>query len=904
MRCRSARILITQQLRETPAPEASAALSRHLARCSRCRAEQVELRALAAQLDAGPPAPVPPPAPVAARGWTERLLQSSPRPPVVRQTPLPWPRWAPFTAATGLLFALLIAHSLRPAHRPHGAARERGSRIASLGASDLPVRRRESGGGSKFFDAKTRTEPGEGPQGIPSDLYARAYSAKTAPSPPSRSRVQDDRDGRPDDLAAPNDDPLGEDQRWTSLPIDQWQKIEARVRAVVRVRDDFVTLPFPRLASLSDRAITQAVESYKREAAIVDPRLSREVTCAFKATALSDVCDQLRAETGIQLTAGPSVADEKVTVFCEKLPLREVMRQLSRPFGYTWLRSKREGGDYRYELVQDLRSQLLEEELRNRDRNAALLALEREIDRYQPYLSLSPDEARARATAAAPEEKKLLEKLARYGWGPIQMYFRLSPPELAALRAGQKLVFSADPKPGQQPLPADLARGVLQSVPDRRLIKEGDHYSSSFSFTKDPAFATALPPTAVPEARAYVDLSIGESELGQFTLGGGSGFSIAGTKMFTAGSSGPYAVGMSPAVIKPDNRAAHVRLAGDPSLRRRISVQPQASSGDTRTKTSGAPLKPAADRPPPTAENKVTSADVLEALHQATRLPIVADYYTHLYPAEAVSGQDQSLFDLLNQLADAMRLRWHKEAGTREAGAWLQFRSASYYNDRLKEVPNRLLARWAASRRAGTRLRVGSLTLDDLIEIAQLSDPQLDAASMAEGARELWGLEEWDLARGGIPRRHLRFLAMFTPAQRQLANSPGGLAFTQMSLAQQQQFISLAFAYGPQPPDVRLEDLAGANLQVRYSLPGGYECGAAEGQQHPAEELSVLWAPTREAALQAARRLDPQVAPAQIVPSERALTFLYTRGDPKTRRQAVAVRATMSPPAFPGVSIW
>src|SRR4029079_17921420 len=134
------------------------------------------------------------------------------------------------------------------------------------------------------------------------------------------------------------------------MPRDEWEKIEARMRRVVRVRDDFVTIPFPRIASVSDRAITQAVDSYKREAAIVDPRLSHEVTCAFKATALSDLCEPLRTETGIQLSAGPSVADEKVTLFCEKLPLREVMRQLSRPFGYTWLRSKKEGGDYQYEL--------------------------------------------------------------------------------------------------------------------------------------------------------------------------------------------------------------------------------------------------------------------------------------------------------------------------------------------------------------------------------------------------------------------------------------------------------------------------------------------------------------------------------------------------------------------------
>src|SRR6266705_1499946 len=47
---------------------------------------------------------------------------------------------------------------------------------------------------------------------------------------------------------------------------------------------------------------------------------------------------------------------------------------------------------------------------------------------------------------------------------------------------------------------------------------------------------------------------------------------------------------------------------------------------------------------------------------------------------------------------------------------------------------NRVLARWSTSRR-----QHGTLTLDDLIEIAQLSDAQLDPESMAEGARVCWG---------------------------------------------------------------------------------------------------------------------------------------------------------------------
>src|SRR5262249_26222955 len=160
-----------------------------------------------------------------------------------------------------------------------------------------------------------------------------------------------------------------------------------------------------------------------------------------KGTALSDLCEKLKSDSGIQVTAGPSVADEKVTLFCAKLPLREVMRQLSRPFGYTWLRSGKLG-EYKYELVQDLRSQLLEEELRNRDRNEALLALEKDLEQYRPFLDLSPDEALARAKTASPAEKPILEELAGKAWGPLHMYFRLSSQELAALRAGQEVRFS------------------------------------------------------------------------------------------------------------------------------------------------------------------------------------------------------------------------------------------------------------------------------------------------------------------------------------------------------------------------------------------------------------------------------------------------------------------------------
>jgi hypothetical protein len=694
--------------------------------------------------------------------------------------------------------------------------------------------------------------------------------------------------------SSPNHEPRTAMRQWASLAGDQCEKIEAVVRRNVPVRDDFVQIPFPRLADLSGRQIAAAVESYKREAAIVDARLSREVTLQQKATALSDLCERLRADTGIQLGAGSSVAEEKVTLFCEKVPLRDVMRQLSRPFGYAWLRSGAGGGgEYRYELVQDLRSQLLEEELRNRDRNAALLALESEIGRYRPYLGLSPDEALARSKTAAPAEKKLIEKLAGAGWGPIQMYFRLSNRNLAELRAGRTLRFSGAPDPGEQSLAPELARGVLQSYRDWRVRQVPG--AESF-YRVDPTHPEDPPLAAIPELRASITLTMTQSELGEFTLDGSSTvFFPKGFGAMTLGT-GPYASGRSPAVLKPDNRAANLKLAGDPMLRRRVLVQPQASCGVNLSPQppprngEGEPVSTTAASPKPRLPSpfrggaggevnpKVTTADVLEVLHQATGLPIVADYYTRLYKPSVVSVRNLALFEALNQLADAMRLRWTRE------GNWLQLRSASFYDDRLKEVPNRLLARWSAARR-----QQGMLTLDDLLEIAHLSEAQLDASEMAEGARDCFGLTEWDLARHPRLRPHLRYLATFTPDQRRIAMSTDGLPFTRMSLAQQQQFIAFALRSEPLSP----QELQGAALRVDYSQPGGFQWGDPGISFTPAPWVVLIepgregrWLPrpslrgrTRDAVMQAVLRLDPTIRERAML----ALQLRRARPEPEAR---------------------
>jgi hypothetical protein len=718
--------------------------------------------------------------------------------------------------------------------------------------------------------------------------------------------------------------------RWATRSADAWEAFETRVRGSVPVRDDFVTIPFPRLASTSDRQIAEAVASYEREAAVVDVRLTREVTLQQKATALSDLCERLRSDTGIQLAAGRSVADEKVTLFCDKMPLRDVMRQLSRPFGYTWIRSGQQG-EYHYELMQDLRSQLLEEELRNRDRNEALLALEKAIERYRPYLQLSPDEALARAETARPADRELLRLLGGVGWGPIQMYFRLSPQDLAALRSGQSLSYSTPQKAGQQLLPQDLRQGVLQSQRTWRVARGED--GTLVRGTQDLNDPKAIPLTAAPDVGAMVVVTLEQTEPGRFVLSGRSGHFTPPHPSTGRGHvlrlpTGDIAVGQRRAARGDSRDGTGLASPRDSALRTRITFQPQPSCGrdlspqppprsgegesptlplgggrSTPGRRVGRPTpaagipprwRPDVDRPAlggaggeVSLESRVTSADVLEALHRATGLPIVSDYYTRLYKPEEVSARGQVLAELLDRLADTMRVRWNKE------GRWLQLRSATYYYDRLKEVPNRLLARWAAARR-----RQGSLSLEDLVEIAQLPDAQLDGAEMADGTKECFGLAEWELLRDGTLRSHVRFLGEFTPQQRQEAMTPAGLPFARMSLSQQQGFLSRTLNTHPDDtkPLQSLDELAGAALRVQYTQAGGFQwqrpdwLGKARwirelepGPQGHRVLMPPIWERTREAALQAVRRILPQVEPSEIYPTELDLVILYFPGTANTR---------------------
>jgi hypothetical protein len=478
------------------------------------------------------------------------------------------------------------------------------------------------------------------------------------------------------------------------------------------------------------------------------------------------------------------------------------------------------------------------------------------MERYRPYLALSPDEALARLESAEPSERQQLRFLAGHGWGPIQIYFRLPPDLFARLRAGERLLFSQAPGPDEHLLPPDLVAGIFQSRRDRRVVD----YGNRLDFTSDLTDPRGRELATVPEVRAWCTLHIQQNEPGHYIFNGDDGCFIAATGDGFLNSDEPYAAARSPVVLKPDNAVANSRWQREPALAARVSIRPTTEASDAA---------------------KVGTDDLLEAIHRASGMPVVGDHFTRLYPAAALLALNDSLFEGVNQLGDATRMRWDRDEG------WLQFRTTSFFHDRLREVPNHCLRRWSEKRR-----EQGMLRLDDLVEIAGLTDAQLGAAEMAEGARERFGLLEWDIARDHMMRVHLRFLAGFSPEERQEMLTAAGLLFTRMSLGQQQQFLS--FLFGPRSAGIRsLAELEGATLRVDYVQPGCYEWQAPGPMWfgwivpgEPGRRTMVLPARGRtlEEALQAARARDPRVL--------RAMWSVAHRLDPRIVEAEFAPQAS------------
>lgn len=587
----------------------------------------------------------------------------------------------------------------------------------------------------------------------------------------------------------------------TNAPPAKTRELQARLAQLMegaRTGDTFVTVPIPAIAGRGTGAGRAALTAYQQQAAVIDTRLARRVRLSVKDTPLSAFCQRLTDETGIAIATDARTADENVTLYCNPRPLRDILRQISAHFGFQWLREGEEGA-YRYQLTRSVRSQLLEEELRNQDQDEALIALDQAMEKYRKFRGLNTSQLREAVKTAKGEAATMLFPLTYGGWVPANLYFGLSPDDLQTLRGGEPIKFSMSPQSGERPLPPTLTPEILGAFDDTQITPEGTLRSHDVP-------AGSLPISAGKDIAITSELRLDRSQLGEFTLKGDVFMHVTAPNGARDGIGHGITLAQvtSPAVAGPRNAEANAKRAQNPDLQTRVTIEPQASC---KLKYQGevADVEGIGQG----AGDQVTIGDVLEAIFKATKKDVIGDAYTRLYAPGKMTERNVTLFDALNRLGDRMRERWTKEEG------WLKFRSASWFYDRPKEVPQRHLKRWAASRREH-----GALTLDDLTEITQLTNTQLDALTSFQGALARYDLQEWNFARSENLREHWRMLAQVPVEMRRDVETTKGLQCDRLPLALQKRFIALALH--DKTTEARPGDRQVAHASLRIEYPAGH----------------------------------------------------------------------------------
>ncbi len=178
--------------------------------------------------------------------------------------------------------------------------------------------------------------------------------------------------------------------------------------------------------------------------------------------------------------------------------------------------------------------------------------------------------------------------------------------------------------------------------------------------------------------------------------------------------------------------------------------------------------------------------DILRCVAEESGLSIISDYFTGAFPRLSEGARvPMPLWRLLYVLGED---DLHGDAYLwKKAGDCLVFHHRDWYKRAQSEMPESVLSDY------GARLQAqGELTIDDLAELAVL----LDAKGLA-----VWGFPR-DLRSAGIHaaspdnRWGLLLYASLSPEQREMLQTPQGLSFSDMTIAQQRQVLDRAEQYG------------------------------------------------------------------------------------------------------------
>lgn len=527
-----------------------------------------------------------------------------------------------------------------------------------------------------------------------------------------------------------------------------------------------------------------------------DSRLVRKIDMGVKNVAFSDLCHDLTAKTSIAFSADASVADDKITLYCTNRPLDDVLRQIAEQFDFEWQRDG-PASEFRYRLSQSAEARQNEALERLKEDSAGLALMDREMQQYRPYLGLTIDRLDAMRSAAVGAEKDRIRVFRYREMAPANLYAGLSAEARAALAQGATLRFGSRGG-GESALPAIVEQYLIDlfnsnttvSFENGRNVSDGRRQSIRTS----------------PDTNWLATLSLVHDRTGRYAFKGRA--SVTVPSLGIDDELNRYGESLAPTVeAELDNAAMNKSLADLPEMRKPLTLDIEPTGWiDSWVRLD--------DRVVPTGP-LLMAGDFEQAIHTATGRDIIGDSFAGAYGPRMLNAKDTPLFDVLCRDCDRMHVRWSRQNG------FLRFRSVRYYRQRVLEVPNRQLERWATLRRSR-----GALTGDEIADIGRLTDAQLDSTAVLASAVGFYGLKEWALVLNPALRPHWQFLGALPAAQRQLAFSQPGLPSAKLPMKLEQRFRELAWTSPVALRQATYRDLGRANLRVEYIMPPAAEPGA------------------------------------------------------------------------------
>jgi hypothetical protein len=489
-----------------------------------------------------------------------------------------------------------------------------------------------------------------------------------------------------------------------------------------------------------------------------DPRLDKPVTLRLRKCPLSTVTAALGGQIGVTLTASPEVADEPAIVYATAQPAKQVMQHLALLFNYRWRRHGK-SGEPGYELYQDVKSRQEEEALRQREVAQALEALRQAIRERLELAQRSPDDLNKAADAAKAEEQAIDASLKtasaasaaagrrsaaldaaatrlRTMADPVQRALinaaaSLRPEQWEALAAGKPLFLSTRPEEGMLPLPSAVSRELREARPkwgdpSIRYIHDSPQDEAQFNQMEAELQNGWARADAI---RVNIWLQISPRPLGmldwhgrpgeapsrqailsvvpvpQIPAGPHTGFVLSYTGLKVHGNEAPFSPddGAKPGDRKPGtdaNASAEASAARDPILGIRRSFPLEVKFADPDFGWARFQFL----------------NEVLPRIAETYGINLVADAYRQRFPMvlPPSTKEERSLAAVLDQYV-LPRAQWSRE------GEFIHVRRWTWYDDRLAEIPERLVKYWAEYLR-----KQPSLSLDDAAALTlALRDEQL-----------------------------------------------------------------------------------------------------------------------------------------------------------------------------------